>query len=360
LHAQCYSAAGLTIIKTVPDPITNFDFSYLDLTQSGAGPQLFTLQVLKGGMVYSNSCPKYKIHLTINTETNVISDVVYEGESGAFTMTHDIILTSNDFFVSQGDTMPSLNHRIKALENDAIQKILLNTATVPTGKLFFKFRLDQVSPSYPLSSQAAEIMISIANIRYLKLIAPGMDASHGNSYVPEIFTPYPQFLWQSDLMSVNYNGTVKFIVSVYGNPDEAYPVSEITSTKPLWTADLFNTNFAQYPVSGVKPLLPGQRYFWQVTGMLQGPVNSSIKSELYAFKVADWNISALSPTEQDILKYLEMILGSNYAYLMKDIRAMKPDETIILDNKKITLGELGDLSRNFALSKMALKKVTLK
>jgi len=357
-QAQCFKADKLIITKTVADPITNFDFSYLDLTQSGMGPQLFTLTI--PAISTTAPCPAYQIRLIIKTETNVISEVVYEGLSGVFSLTHTVVMTSNDFFLDQGDSMPSLHRRVTALENDKIQKILLNTATVPTGKLFFTFKLEQISPMPAPPPAEAEIIIAIANIRYLKIISPGSDVSRGGSYIPELFTTYPQFIWQSDLLSVPYaKNAVKFIVSVFENPDDAYPISEITSTKPLWLEEFYNTNFAQYPVFGVKPLVPGRTYFWQATGILQGPVSSSIKSELFAFKVANWNISALSPAEQDILKYLEMILGGNYAYLMKDLRTLKPDQTIILDNKKITLGELGALARNFALSKESLKKVTL-
>jgi hypothetical protein len=162
-------------------------------------------------------------------------------------------------------------------------------------------------------------------------------------------------------MSVPYTpGSIKYIVNLYENPDESYSASEITSTKPLWTNELQDINFVQYPVSGVKPLVPGRTYYWQVTGILQGPVNATLQSDLFVFRAGDLSLSGLTPSQKEIFKYLEMILGKNYAYILKEIRNLKPDETFVLDGKKISVDELGDLARAFALSKKNLKKVSLK
>ena len=176
----------------------------------------------------------------------------------------------------------------------------------------------------------------------------------------EIYSPYPQFLWQSDLMSVRYETPVKYVVSVYEAQEDIYSPANITSTDPMWVDTVSEMNFTQYPVSGVKPLLPGGRYYWQVVGILQGPVNSTIKSQLFGFQMGDLSLSQLSANQKEIMRCLELILGKDYGFVLKDLKGLKPDEEIILDGKKITIQELSDIAKGFSQSKRTIIKARLR
>jgi hypothetical protein len=357
--ATCYLAGDFNIIRTVPDPITNFDFSYLDITQSGRAPNIFWLSIGQG--IQTTDCPAtYKLTLEITSSLNVLlNKMVYKGVSGTFQIpSGGIRLSSTDFFQDNGNESPSITNVDEALSDEELQKLLLNSGTVPEGKLLFRFTLSSVAGTQ--YSKTIIHTLTIANIRYLRLITPGQDMSMPNRRWMEIFSPYPQFLWQSDLMSVRYTTPVKYVVSVYEAQEDIYSPANITSTEPLWVDTISELNFTQYPVSGVKPLLPGGRYYWQVVGILQGPVNSTIKSQLYGFQMGDLSLSQLSANQKEIMRCLELILGKDYSFVLKDLKGLKPEEEIVLDGKKITLQDLADIAKGFPQSKRTVIKARLR
>lgn len=348
--------ANLTIQRTVADPITNFDFSYLDITQSGQAPNIFFLTLTE---IPANTGATYKINLKITSTLNIIRNkTIYEGESGVFSIPPGgIRLSSNEFFQDNGNTSPSIT-RVNALSDDELQKLILNTGTVPEGRLVFQFTL---TPMVPVgTAKTVTHTITIANIRYMRLVTPGRDMGGTNRSWQEIYSPFPQFLWQSDLMSVRYSTPVKYIVSIYEAQQDIYSPASITSTEPIWSDTVSDRNFTQYPVSGHKPLIPGNRYYWQVVGILQGPVNSTIKSELYGFQMGDLSLSQLTANQKEILRCLELILGSNYGFVLKDLNGLKPEETVLLDGKRISLGELAELAKSFPQNRRAVTKASLR
>ncbi|MBL8028709.1 MAG: hypothetical protein JNL74_19955 [Fibrobacteres bacterium] len=354
----CFTASGLIIQRTVPDPITNFDFSYIDITQSGNTPEIFSIHIpAKPDLICT---AKYQITLTITSSLNILKGKnVYTGRSGIFTIPGEgIHLSSTKFFEKNGPDSASINVVDEALTDDDLKDILLNSATVPEGSLFFHFTLKRTDNNQIVSDFTHTI--TIANIRYLRQITPGQEMGSSGKQWMQVYTPYPQFLWQSDLMSVRYANAVKYIIDVYEARDDIYSHAGITATEPIWSDTVSDINFTQYPVSGVEPLLAGKRYYWQVTGILQGPVNSTIKSTLYGFQLADLTMGDYSETQKEIMRCLELILGRSYAYILKDVKGLKPDEAITIDGKRVSINELAEIAKGFPQSRRAVTGVKLR
>jgi hypothetical protein len=77
--------------------------------------------------------------------------------------------------------------------------------------------------------------------------------------------------------------------------------------------------------------------------------------------VGDYHfLSDMTATQLEILKYIEMILGNNYGYIVKDICRMVPEEKIALNGKSISIDELADIAQEFVLKKKRVKKVKFK
>ncbi len=211
---------------------------------------------------------------------------------------------------------------------------------------------------------SAELILDIVAVRYVKLVAPGIDAGQPPDRIPETFSAFPQFVWSSDLMPIGYPaGSVKFVVSVFDN-ESGTEASDVPDSRPLWVDTIpgeSSVNFAQYPSSGARALEPGQVYYWQVVAVLQGPVSREVASELYAFKVGNLETAGtLSPTQQLLMKYLAMILGSNYGYVMGQVGAMTVAEQVRVDGAVMPLEQLAALAEEFVLGKRTVNHVELK
>jgi hypothetical protein len=158
-------------------------------------------------------------------------------------------------------------------------------------------------------------------------------------------------------------GSVKFVVSVFEN-ESGGQVSDIPDSRPVWIDTIpgeSNVNFSQYPASGARALSPGQVYYWQVKAVLQGPVAREVASELYAFRVGNPETAGtLSPTQELLLRYLAMILGSNYGYVMNQVKGMVVGEQVQVDGSVVAMEQLAKLAEEFALGKRTVTHVELK
>jgi hypothetical protein len=156
---------------------------------------------------------------------------------------------------------------------------------------------------------------------------------------------------------------VKFVLSVFENPDGVYATDNIAQSRPVWTTEVpgeSSVNYVQYPVSGARALEPGTVYYWQVKAVLQGPVSREVTSGLYAFRVSDLDMAGtLSPTQNLILRYLAIILGSDYAYVMRDLRGMAPEETVTLDGRRIDIESLAKTAEEFLLGRRVVSHVAI-
>lgn len=349
--------------RTVINPIANFDISYIDISGAGTGPTLFTLQVLPP---QPPTDELFYIKFSVTCETDVLSGVIYEAESGRFAFQGEyqngFIMTSNEFFTNRGENSPSLAYTINRLDEQRMREMLLVAGIVPSGRVFLSFSLlKQSDPAFVVS---ANMFLDIVTVRYIKLVSPGVNISEASSDIPEAFSPFPQFVWNSDLLPVGYSdNALKFVVSVYENPDELYSAADIPQSRPVWTREITGgsaVNYAQYPASGVRALAVGQKYYWQVRAVLQGPVNREIESDIFVFKVADYALSeVLSPKQKLILQYLQIILGENYGYVITDLKSMVPDETVVLDGKEIDIEKLAELAQEFIMGSSEVRKVKI-
>lgn len=357
--AAAIQAQSLIVTRTAPNPIANFDISYIDITGRGAGPTLFQLQLVAPAQPSGS----YYIQFTASCQTSVVSGLLIRARSGTFPMPPSYSMTSNEFLTDRGDATPSLHITQESMIPETRQT-LLSAGIVPAGRVTLEFELFSVDdPTAPVAT--ASTWFDIVAVRYVKLITPGIEASAQRDDVPESFSVHPQFVWASDLMPVNYPpGSVKFVISLFDNQGGAYTMDNVTDSRPVWEDTIpgeSSVNYAQYPVSGARALTPGQTYYWQVKAVLQGPVNREIPSELYAFRVADLDLAGtLSPTQNLILKYLAMILGNNYAHVMHDLRTMSPSEEIMVDGQRVDIEQLAALAEQFVLGQRVVSHVGIK
>jgi len=355
-------AQDLQVTRTAPNPIANFNVSYIDITGRGGGPMLFQLRLLPSPTGAPSE--EYYIHFLATCTTSVVDGLLLEAKTGRFTIPRGgLTITSNQFFTDQGDSMPGLHTTEESLDAGARQAIL-SAGILPAGRVTLDFTLHRVSDGRPVPGASARTWFDIVTVRYVKLVTPGIDVAVAGERIPEVFSQFPQFVWSSDLLPITYPpGTVKFVLAVYENPDNALGAADIPDSRPIWVDSIpgeTSVNYAQYPVSGVRALKPGSVYYWQVTAVLQGPVRREVPSELYAFRVADMTTAGkLSPTQEAIMQYLAIILGPNYAYVLPQLRGSIPDETVMLDGKPVDLEVLAEMAQEHALGQRAVTHVEL-
>ncbi len=363
IAAGAWGQGTISVTRTAPNPIANFDLSYIDVTGRGAGPTLFQLQLQPGAAAAAQT---YYIRFVARCRCASFPDgvLLLESETGRFTMPPSRTLTSNEFFTDRGDSAAGLHTTLNSLDH-AMRQTLLSAGVLPPGTVTLDFELLAVSPTgqfLPVSSD--RIQFNIVAVRYVKLVTPGVEADASTDRIPQTFTPYPQFVWSSDLQPIPYPpGSVKFVLEVYENPDNRYPLEDVTDSRPVWSDTIpgeSNVNYAQYPVSGARALTPGRTYYWRIAAVLQGPVNRNLSSELYAFTVADMRTAGtLSPTQDMILRYLAMILGANYGYVVDELRGMAPQETVLLDGKRVDIEQLARIAEEFALGERTVSDVEI-
>jgi hypothetical protein len=354
----------LVVNRTVPNPITNFDISWIDITGRGTGPMLFQMIIAPGGVAPGDS---FQIECVVTCTTVVASGLLYQARSGRFVIpAQGISLSSNEFFTDRGAASPSLNTTVARLPAGELRRVLLTTGQVPAGRVTMVFMLMRKNatggPYVQIGQQT--VYFDIVAIRQVTLVTPGIDASSAGADIPETYTSVPQFVWSSDLLPIAYPpGTAKFVISVYENPDNRLALSSVAESRPLWRDTVEGSqsvNYAQYPVSGCRALEPGRIYYWQVKAVLIGPVNGEKASTLYAFRVGQTDVAAtLSPRQREMLRYLSMILGSNYGYALAGLRGATIQEQVALNGSTIDLVALGRLAEEFAAGKWTVKNATI-
>lgn len=356
-------AQNLVVTRTVPNPIANFDISYIDVTLQGAGPTLFQMQ-LSGGA--TGALEQYYLSYHATCESDVFNGTLLLARSGTFGIPpQGITMTSNQFFTNRGATAPSLHTSQERLDRGKARDLILGAGIIPSGRVTMAFELRNARDGSVVAGGTQTIWYDIVAVRYVKLVAPGADAATGSTQVSESFNAYPQFIWNSDLMPIQYpTGSVKFTISVFENPDGRTLAADIPNTRPLWIDTIegqSSVNYAQYPASGARALEPGHTYYWQVKAILQGPVSREVASEVYAFRISTLGVQgALSPRQQRILAYLAMILGENYSYVMGQLAASSPTDNVRFNNASIDIDRLASLAEEFALGKRMVTHVEIK
>lgn len=362
--AGVWGQGTIMVTRTAPNPIANFDLSYIDITGRGAGPTLFQLQVVPESP--TGASQTFYIRFVARCRCASFPDglLLLESETGRFTMPPERRLSSNEFFADQGDSSAGLHTTIESLD-PAMRETLLSAGVLPPGRVTLDFELFAMQRTgQAVRVSTAQTWFDIVAVRYVKLVTPGIEIGAQPDQIPRTFTPYPQFVWSSDLQPINYPpGSVKFVIEVYENPGNRYPPDDIADSRPVWSDTIpgeSNVNYAQYPVSGARALAPGQTYYWRIAAVLQGPVNRDLSSELYAFRVADMRTAGtLSPTQSMILRYLAMILGPNYGYVVDELRSMSPDETVLVDGKQVGVEELARIAEEFVLGERTVSHVEI-
>lgn len=272
-------------------------------------------------------------------------------------------MTSNQFMADNNADSMTLHSNDVKLSDKSLQENLLVSGVMPSGRITLRFELVRDGSNTPVDVPKI-VILDIISIRILKPISPGIAASRMQDFTPSIFTPYPQFIWASDLMPVVYpQEIIKFTVSVYDNPGQRNVPAEILRSAPLWSIDINGgreINYAQYPMTSAPQLKPDHVYYWQVVAHLLGPENRELAGELFSFTIADLDFGInLTPTQNDILNCLQIILGPNYGYILQDLKEMTPDESINLNGQTINITTLKAIAERFARNELIVRDVSL-
>lgn len=351
------SAQSISVTRLIITPVTSFDLSYLDLAGGGGGPTLFTMTI---SPATPPETEQYFIRLTISIKSSELERVIYEAETGLFSIPQVFTITSNQFFNVDYNDSISIQRVNKILGDEEARNLILSSGALSSGSVVFQFDLiDRLHPDPPIAS--GNMNLEVANIRHVRLLSPGVDATLAGENIPVIYNEFPQFHWSSDLMAVNYSAeTAKFEIAVYENKDNLYSLPDIINQRPIWEQKVYNENFVQYPASGAIPLERGRTYYWRVKAFLQGPTSGEIESELYAFKIADYQFSVpLTPEQKAMIANLEMILGSGYGYIVEDMDGLIPTGSVLIDGQEAGMDILREYVREFAEKKWRIRKAKI-
>jgi len=171
-----------------------------DINSTSSGPPIFFVDIRNN----SQQACEIILRLSIVTQTQ---GVLGEGETGPFTLgANELLMLSNNNLFSSTDP-----HRLVTFEinEDAAQSLLdaiLVTGKLPTNTYLFNFVARNVDNQTPPVQD--NVVIEVTNqVMPPDLIGPGGPVSGGidESYV--IYTPLPQFRWETNL------GTCRVIIA---------------------------------------------------------------------------------------------------------------------------------------------------
>ena len=156
----------------------------------------------------------------------------------------------------------------------------------------------------------------------LELLFPGRPVSEENIQV--IATLFPFFQWESDANHFN--------VFIFQKYPEDQTVQDVLSHPPILHLENYPDKRLQYP-SDTSPLFPdgtrvigpirllesGEIYYWYVQAIIDRPSGAYnlLNSDVFRFRIADINEGQL--TGQQIINYLERILGTQYGSVLQQL-----------------------------------------
>jgi len=314
-----------------------------DINSPGSGPPIFFIDI-------QNSGGETDIILSLGLDSRR-SGQLSDGETGRITLQTGRLTLSNNNLFSNSDPYRLVRYQIADAVVDELLKDILATGKLPTD--VYTFRVDvRNALNQPLDNDILEIRVS--NPKKLDLIFPGSSASGNSEDCPEIFTPLPQFRWESDMRRFRVviaearpgedpesalNQEPRFLrLFIIGDPAS---VNLIPGQVAERIEFLPSTSF-QYPPSGeILTLRPGRTYYWRVVGV----VNTSSgdlgeESEIYCFRIA--SLDDMAGRRQQLEFILRNILGADFDKVFGqsgELAEYQPTR-ITLNGQAVTLADL--------------------
>ncbi|MFQ5770664.1 MAG: hypothetical protein ACE5HX_09015 [bacterium] len=270
-------------------------------------------------------------------------------------------LTNRDLFSNSSE------YRLVDYNLDAASKKLLRDI-LARGKLLsdaYTFTVEvNILTCEPGTSKSDQFQIVITNPTKLDLSSPGSRVTGNKEDCPKIYSPLPQFIWESDMqrfcvviaearpgedpesvLNQDPRFIKYFVVNSHMDLNEPQDRSRFFIQIP-------STSF-QYPASGeILTLRPGKTYYWRVIGIVNtssGDVN--LESEIYCFQIAQ--LDQLGGRKKQFEFVLRNILGSDYEKIFGEggeLEGYHPNR-VLLNGEVVTFGDLirrmNELSSNY-------------
>ena len=297
LHAQ-----GVQITSQLLNPdLKTFMLSDFNFTGRGtSASEIFEV------MLMNTSAVEQQCTLTLTIRAEYQGALAF-GETNPFILTpQEIIRITNRNLFTKAQRFSLEEYYIENRGQSLINELLASGA-LPADIYYFIFDLQQNG----MSQSSTILRIDITNPRSIDLVSPGSDAAAAE--VEQVFTPYPLFRWESDM--IFFRLVIAERLADSGDdlsPEEVMqqrivfqrnfrlrrdPAAPVVDTEEL-AATLF-----QYPIAGVRPLEENKIYYWQVTGLVEtSGAPLEFPSEIWKFKlVAAQGAQFLTPLQQQLI-----------------------------------------------------------
>ncbi len=231
------------------------------------------------------------------------------GETDPFELAagQNIRITNRNLF-SAAQQFSLQDYEITSAGGD-LSSQLLSTGRLPADTYFFVFNLLNADNGTEFGQTI--VRFNLTNPRLIELISPG--DSGNSSELPQVFSIYPLFRWESDMSAFKL-----IIAEKLPDAQDDLSPEEILQQRIIFKrtlridgsrpgmfaeAETVPTTMYQYPIAGARMLEEGKTYYWQVIGLVAtSGAPEEIASEIYKFQIAGAGGAALlTPLQQQIL-----------------------------------------------------------
>ncbi len=202
--------------------------------------------------------------------------------------------------------------------------------------------------------------LRISNPTRVDLLQPGRFADRGQCTV--VYTRQPQFQWIAN--ADRFIFTVCEALPSNTSPEDVMqnrPHARLTLVRGK---DFHGAPSIVYPSTGVRPLVEGRTYFWQVIALVE-TANGYIElpSEIWCFRLARLNDVNRQIVDQSVRNGLRRLLaGSRFARLLDPNGPLKNYQAtgvIYLNGRKIEITNLNAFLMNFLTRKPEIVSVSI-
>ena len=331
-------AVGQTVIVDQPIivPVNTLSVSDIDFLNATAPKLLFTIG-MRTSPAGSTVDASMEIRVIVPAYNPGIEALYIK--TRRFTIVSARSITNLDLgrTESEGTTVGPVAIETNRFDPDAkrwLENFALPSGVLPAGSYDFTVNVTPLSGG--TSPPPQQFAIVLSNPSAIEPVLP----LNGE----ELMTSFPLFQWR-------YEGSAS--LSVFEKLENQGSLEEAASGVALLTT-VSPTQSYQYPVVGVRPLLPGKTYVWYVEGLAptSGGTNLVHKSALRWFSVAAEGGNGaigLGAGASSLLDELERALGPKYRPLFDQIRAqgLLPESVFRLNGNVITGAELSRLLERF-------------
>ncbi len=312
-------------INLQPTITQSQSLNFSDLLTSQQGPHVATFFISNNTNQVQEDL--YLRILVKSTNVGVIADLEQRDPSFSLKPNQSARATNNDLHHG----IPNVTTNLAfdgglTTEGENFITSLKGQTSLPDDVYSIEIRLLQNGEVIASTSESlGEEPMSVSRDIYMN--SPGGEVESGVDFV--IPSNQPQFDW-----SGNIGETYRIVVvKASGSENEESLIQRAKTTDPILEntrsvggtllesemADILQTNSSfRYPSSGVKKLRPGQKYYWQVTTLVETTDGQQeITSEIWAFKVASRQQDNTGEISRRTQQQLQTLLGDQYYSLVE-------------------------------------------